>query len=546
MAFKVTAPQVKYVQAAPEVKYVQAAPQVKYVQSAPQVKYVQSAPQVKYVQSAPQVKYVQSAPQVKYVQAAPEVKYVQAAPVVKKITVTKPVNVAYEHPEYTKYSVPAQVAVHKQQHESAVNHFIMKRLIPFLASVPLVLCSIGTSLRFPDDNNNVCGYQFETSKDRILDFSWKFFKNVHSIAPNDENLILNPTTPQALLTTLARAAEGKTFDELCFVTNFNNEKELTDIFRSISSSQDKKNKNELSLASAILLNNKVSLHPQFLQSTNSDTYISNLDLTGKNKEKSIITVNQWASNITGGTIKELLSPTGQYNDLKILLASAVYFRSQWKEQFKAAGDKVFNSVNKGEGFTVPFMTIERNFRYGELENKEKQQFASWIELPYENERFSMIILLPEKNVTLKAAIDQLDFYELIKQNLLNGPTEVKVTMPKFQLRSKLSLVNAVQNMGIKSIFSQDAKLPLLLSNENAVVSDMIQEAFISVDEKGTKASAITTVNVITLSATYPDDTIQFFVDRPFLAIIFEKENGIPLFYAKVIITDNNIDNKHEL
>lgn len=344
-------------------------------------------------------------------------------------------------------------------------------------------------------------------------------------------MILNPTTPQSLLATLTRAAEGRTYSELCQVTNFRDEQQLDGLFQSITSQQDKTNKNELSLATAILLNKGVNLEPTFQRTTNNNTLIASLDFS---KEKSIHTVNQWASDATKGTIKQILSPRGQYGDLKMLLASAVYFRGTWREGFKAAGDKAFNSVKKGEVYQVPFMKLKRNFRYGEVDDSNKQHIASWVELPYSDDRFSMIILKPESTVPLQTLIDQLDINKFIKQDLRVGLTEVKVTMPKFQLRSSSSLVAPLQSMGIVSIFNQGAELPNLISNEKAQVSDMLQETFIDVDLEGSKASAVTTVNVITLSASYPEDTVQFFVDRPFLAIILEKTQNIPLFYAKVM------------
>lgn len=333
-----------------------------------------------------------------------------------------------------------------------------------------------------------------------------------------------------MLTTLARGAEGKTFRELCAVTNFKDDNELDAVLRTIASSQDKTNKNELSLASAILLNKGVTLDQQFERGTHNNTLIAVLDFSN---EKSIQTVNKWASDATRDTIKQILEPSGQYSELKILLASAVYFRGEWREQFKPAGNKKFNSANKGQAFDVPFMTIERNFRYGEIDDKDKQHIASWVELPYTDDRFSMVILKPEPRVPLSKVISTLDIHKFINQDMSVGLTEVNVTMPKFKIRTSASLIQPIQNMGVSSIFNQGAELPHLISNEKAVVSDMKQEAFIDVDEKGTKASAVTTVNVITLSASYPEDTIDFFVDKPFLAIIMEKKQNIPLFYARV-------------
>lgn len=49
-------------------------------------------------------------------------------------------------------------------------------------------------------------------------------------------------------------------------------------------------------------------------------------------------------------------------------------------------------------------------------------------------------------------------------------------------------------------------------------------------------AAVTTVNVIALSASEPEETIQFIVDRPFLAVITCRDDRIriPLFICKIV------------
>lgn len=346
----------------------------------------------------------------------------------------------------------------------------------------------------------------------------------------DENLILNPTTPQSLLSTLSRGAVGRTYQELCQATNFRDDVEIESTFHSLSRPQDTTNKNELSIANAILVNKGVNLNPQFQQQTNANTFIGSLDFT---MEKSIRDINKWASDNTRGTIPQILNPNGQYGDLRMLLASAIYFRGSWKEAFKPAGDKIFNAAQKGRAYSTPFMTIEKNLRYGEIDDRNNQFIASWVELPYSDDKFSMVVIKPQPNVPLRTVIDQLDLAKLLKTDMRVGFSEVNVTMPKFQLKTSSSLVAPLQSMGVVSIFNQGAELPQLIQGEKAQVSNVIQDAFIDVDLEGSKASSVTSISVIQLSAVYPDDTIQFFVDKPFLAIILEKTQNIPLFYAKV-------------
>jgi len=275
------------------------------------------------------------------------------------------------------------------------------------------------------------------------------------------------------------------------------------------------------------------LDSNFRSTLNPNTYVATVDFNGPNGIKSINEANNWANQVTRGTIQQILNPAGQYDNTKMILASAVYFRGEWRDTFKPGGNKKFQLENR-KVINVPFMSIQKNFRYGEFDNNSGKQIASWVEIPYTDDKFSMVIILPSADVPLRVLMQQIDLNSFLKEGLRVGTSDVLISMPKFEFKNSKSLIHPIQSMGITSIFNDNADLRHLLAGQRAGVSDMTQEAFISVDEKGTRASAVTTVNVITLSAHYPDEVINFIVDRPFLAIVLEKENNIPLFFAKVM------------
>lgn len=90
-------------------------------------------------------------------------------------------------------------------------------------------------------------------------------------------------------------------------------------------------------------------------------------------------------------------------------------------------------------------------------------------------------------------------------------------------------------MGIVDLFTQNCRLPFLSENENAYlrVDDIIQQSILSVDERGTVAAVATISHVVTLSLNTAPEEISFIVDQPFISIIVDKRNKVPLFMSKI-------------
>ena len=64
------------------------------------------------------------------------------------------------------------------------------------------------------------------------------------------------------------------------------------------------------------------------------------------------------------------------------------------------------------------------------------------------------------------------------------------------------------------------------------ISDVVQKAYISVDEKGTEAAAAT--GVVMQPTAIPMPQAVFIADHPFLFIIRDRESGAILFAGRVV------------
>lgn len=89
-------------------------------------------------------------------------------------------------------------------------------------------------------------------------------------------------------------------------------------------------------------------------------------------------------------------------------------------------------------------------------------------------------------------------------------------------------------MGVVDLFSQTSRLPYLANTGAALrIQDILQNGHLSVDEKGTIAAVATISHVVTLSLNSAPEELFFNVDQPFISIIVDKRNKVPVFISKI-------------
>jgi serpin B len=142
-----------------------------------------------------------------------------------------------------------------------------------------------------------------------------------------------------------------------------------------------------------------------------------------------------------------------------------------------------------------------------------------VELPYANDRLSMIIVLPELGAweTSLEAIGVSEFETLLATMEVQ---EVELKVPKFDFRSPLyQLREALETMGMHSAFSLEANFSRMTTDAISI-GDVYHTAYLALDEEGTEAAAATAVENVSI-ALPPNATaaVEMHVNRPFLVLI---------------------------
>lgn len=159
--------------------------------------------------------------------------------------------------------------------------------------------------------------------------------------------------------------------------------------------------------------------------------------------------------------------------------------------------------------------------------------AEIIELAYGfDQKFSMVILLPKKDIPLIRMIDNLRILGLhtIIENLNESEedTELEIFLPRFSISSDFKLNSILQTMGLKDLFDPQTANLSKISRHTIYLSQFVQKSVIDVDETGTVAAA---ANAATLS--FQSIPSQFHVNRPFAFMIIERTTNTILFCGHV-------------
>jgi len=242
--------------------------------------------------------------------------------------------------------------------------------------------------------------------------------------------------------------------------------------------------------------------------------------------EAVLEINGWVQNKTGNLIKDFLSPDAISERSRLILLNAIYFKANWMTTFETAQAGQFHD-GTGTETIVDMMYQVDNYAYSDNNDMECQI----VSLPYEDDNFTMLVFLPKEEGL--DALDKLSSSLEITgyQNILSGlrETEIELFLPKFKLGYKTQLINALEKSGLNNFFDADFKE---INNETLTVDDFLHETKIEVTETGSEAAAISGIELGVRSGSSRGPVIMR-VERPFLFVIVDRENQIPLFKGKI-------------
>ena len=169
-----------------------------------------------------------------------------------------------------------------------------------------------------------------------------------------------------------------------------------------------------------------------------------------------------------------------------------------------------------------------------LENEDVTGFMK----PYKDEKYSFVALLPKDEEGVDEFISGMTGETL--QELFKGQksASVEVVIPKFSYEYSISMNEMLKDLGMPTAFNTSlADFSKMGSSSlgNIYIGDVAHKTFITVDENGTKAGAVTKVEMKAESAV--EFNYRVTLNRPFVYMIVDNENNLPIFMGMVMDTD---------
>lgn len=280
-------------------------------------------------------------------------------------------------------------------------------------------------------------------------------------------------------------------------------------------------KTRLSVANSIWFRDGFDADPAFLQ-RNADYFSAAARTLDFDDPAAAGIINGWVSQATQGIIDKIVEQIDR--DVVMYLINAVYFKAEWQHKFDPA--------NTHEGFfhgpdgdtTVKFMSDIRSMKY--LSDSR----TSGVLLPYSDGRFALIVLLPESGVTPRELVSQMNADDLAALMASQQAAGVELLLPKFETRYEDSLIGEMAKLGMGEAFEggqADFSLMNAGRRKDLYISEIRHKTFCRVDEDGTEAAAVTSVETRVTSVPIGDIRLSF--DRPFVYGIIDTVTGLPLF-----------------
>ncbi|HAJ99615.1 MAG TPA: hypothetical protein DCM62_06285 [Bacteroidales bacterium] len=346
----------------------------------------------------------------------------------------------------------------------------------------------------------------------------------------NQNFTLSPLSASVALTMLLNGAGGETLSQMQSALGYPAQADRATINRAYKSLAGQLLNADpsvvLGLANAMFYRQDFQVKQNFVHTLQMDfdATVRGLDFR---QQAAIDAINRWASESTKGKIPTVVESIS--DETMLFLMNALFFQGNWTHSFNraATANRSF-FVNPQTPIQVP--TMKGRFSVRSFSN----EMLHAVELPYGRGNFSMVVVLPmqrdirsllntftpERWMQITSALDAQQA----------SPT-IDVYLPRFQFAYRKTLNSQLKAMGMTHAFdSNRANLTGISDIRDLFVHSVRQDTHITVNEEGTTAAAVTTVEVGITSV----GPLPFVANKPFLFFIRERTTNTLLFAGQVL------------
>ncbi|MCR4722990.1 MAG: hypothetical protein K5629_04375 [Eubacteriales bacterium] len=344
-----------------------------------------------------------------------------------------------------------------------------------------------------------------------------------------QNRVYSPVNVYIALAMLAEITEGETRKQIADLLNEGGIDGLREKVGNILNSNSSDNP-----VLTCLINNSVWMNDSVRY--NDDT-VSNLSRYFRSEAFSVRMgdraankkIAAWINKNTGDLLSDIVEvDTDPLTALELI--SAIYYKASWKKAYELSdtSKEVFHGEKKD--VTVDMMHKSEDMRY------------------YWGERFTAVsdslemdgdayFFLPKKGISLNELLDDSEVWSVINERVGNVSagepfgsrnTKVNLSLPRFRVSSKMDLIPALKDLGVKEVFDHGKAdfSPLTPEAGNIGLDRIEHAAMAAMDEGGVLGTAYTEASIRFTSIMIPEKPVDFIVDRPFFFVITSRDGSL--------------------
>lgn len=353
-------------------------------------------------------------------------------------------------------------------------------------------------------------------------FALDIFKAVYS-SGNDENVFLSPASISTVLAMTMNGAAGNTLREMEEALRLNGI-DRTEINNGFAYLVEMLNRNaagiEISLANSVWIREGFEVLESF-RKVNSDYFAAAMEELDFDSPGARDTINGWVKDNTNGLIETIIDDAIDPATVMFLI-NTIYFKGEWAVKFDPENtyEADFKLDDKTSG------KVDMMSRKGDTMYYDDGDYKM-ISLPYGEGGVSMDLVLPGEGTLMKDFLKGFGYEEYLDAIAgLDERTDVVTSVPKFKTEYEISLKDALASLGMEEAFTGACDLSGINGTGDLFISDVKHKTYIDVNEEGTEAAGVTSVEI---KLTAIMDPLEFIADRPFIHIIRDTETGTILF-----------------
>ncbi len=382
-------------------------------------------------------------------------------------------------------------------------------------------------IRAVDDGSAPAARRLTSMDDRVLGghsrFAFHLLKKTCG-SGEPKNLFISPLSVSVALAMTYNGASAKTADEMADVLGFAgiSVDELNRSMGDLAAALEKADSAvQLTVANSLWSRKGFQFHADFLERNKAFYHAetASLDFSDPGAPR---VINRWVEDATRWLIDRIVDTISR--ETVLYLINAIYFKGSWQVAFDPAvtRDGVFRLAG-GREKTVPIMSRSGSFKYAEDAGLQV------LRLPYGAGRMGMYVFLPSKADGLSGLVGSLDDRMFIEWMSRLATRNGDVSIPRFKIEYECGLAEALKAMGMRDAFNPSTADFSKMSDGDLFISEVKHKAVVDVNEEGTEAAAVTSVEMRATSIEQPKDYFSFVADRPFFFVIRDDATGSILF-----------------